>query len=212
MLIDETFSQFNEDLVIASVLGTTTARYSPYFVDVGANDGRSWSNSWFFGRGDWDLLLIEPIPRLADYCRSLYADKPSVIVEQKAISLEVGIADFFVTDELDRDLLQMGSSLSAEGVPFNLRSTTISVETCPLRSLLEHHNVPNDYAVLSVDAEGHDLAVLETADLTTWKPIVICVEMIYGDPVYAPIDQFLLEHNYRYAASTPANGIYIRNA
>lgn len=210
MRIDESFSQFKEDVLIASVLHGSGLSYTPYFVDIGANDGKSWSNSWLFGQQDWGLLLVEPIPKFADNCRMLYDGNAKVIVEEAAISANVGSVDFFVTDEPARDLLQMGSSLSKAGVPFGLSSTKITVQTMPLHALLAAHDVPKDYAVLSVDAEGHDLAVLETAALQEWKPRLVCVEMIYGDPKYADIDSFLTSSGYRYAISTPANGLYIR--
>ncbi|KQM97899.1 hypothetical protein ASE85_13580 [Sphingobium sp. Leaf26] len=212
MQIDASFSQFNEDVVIASVLGASGHDYAPYFIDVGANDGKSWSNSWLFGQKGWNLLLVEPIAKFAQHCRDIYAGKPGVIVEEKAIAPVAGMAEFFVTDEPDRDLLQMGSSLSPEGVPFGLRSVKINVETAPLSDLLRKHDVPKNYGVLSVDAEGHDLAVLETAALDLWRPSVVCVEMAYGNPAYAALDQLLTGHGYRYAASTPSNAVYLRTS
>lgn len=211
MIIGESFSQFQEDVLIAAALAGTGQSYSPYMVDVGANDGRSWSNSYFYGQKDWDLLLIEPVPKFAQLCRDYYHGNSKVIVEEKAVSHQTGSVEFFITDEPDRDLLQMGSSLTAAGVPFGLRSTRVVVETAPLETLLRAHNVPKDYAILSVDAEGHDLGVLETAGFGEWSPRVVCVEMIYSTPMeeaYQPIDDFLRSKGYRYTLSTPANGIY----
>lgn len=103
----------------------------------------------------------------------------------------------------------MGSSLSLEGVRFGLRSKEITVRTEPLSDVLTRFDVPRRYGVLSVDAEGHDLDVLETAALATFRPAVVCVEMIYGDEDYRMIDSFLCNNGYGYLASSPANAIYI---
>lgn len=212
MKIEETFAQFGEDLAIAAALGGSGLPYAPWFVDVGANDGRSWSNSWLFGLHGWNLLLIEPIPRYAEQCRALHAGNPRVVVEEKAIAPVAGQVDFFITDDPDRDMLQMGSSLTADSVSFGLKSRPTTVEAAPLADLLAAHRVPRDYAVLSIDAEGHDLAVLQTAALDMWSPRLVCIEMIHGHPVAAPIDDYLTAHGYRYAVSTPGNGIYVRVA
>lgn len=208
MRIVETFSQHHEDVAIAAALAGSGLPYSPWFVDVGANDGQSWSNSRFFGRLGWHLLLIEPIRRFADQCTELYAGNQRVIVEELAISATAGTTDFFLTNDPDRDLLQMSSSLSAEN-DFGYEMVKTTVATAPLHSLLSAHDVPRDYAVLSVDAEGHDLTVLETARLETWRPRVICVEMIPGTPAGAPIDAFLVAQGYRHAITTEANTLYL---
>ena len=176
--IVKNYSQFNEDILIAAILFGSGKDYSSFFVDVGANDGRSWSNSYFFGLLGWGLLLVEPIPKYAEYCRELYAENSVVIVEEKAISAKSGFVDFFITDEPNRDLLQMGSSLSVDGVPFGLKSIVTKVETLPLKDILTLHNIHKNYAVLSVDAEGHDLEVLETAGFGEWSPIVPLTEAL----------------------------------
>ncbi|MCW2366817.1 FkbM family methyltransferase [Sphingobium sp. B7D2B] len=213
MIITESYSQFKEDVITASILGASTSPYSKLFVDVGANDGRSWSNSYFFGQLDWPLLLVEPIPQFAQCARDLYAGNSAVIVEEKAISASRGSVDFFLTSEPDRDLLQMGSSLSEGAVPFGLKSVKTVVETCPLTDLYEAHNIPTDYGVLSVDAEGHDLEVLQTAGLDRWRPLLICVEMLGGamqDKASREIDQYLTGSGYRFAVQSPANCFYLR--
>jgi FkbM family methyltransferase len=207
--INASYSQFNEDVMIATALATFSKPFSHFFVDVGANNGQSWSNSRLFGEAGWKLLLIEPLPKFAQDCREFYADNENAMVVESAISASRGDVSFYVTDEPDRDLLQMGSSLSLEGVPFGLKSKEITVRTEPLLDVLTRFSVPNRYGVLSVDAEGHDLDVLETADFATFRPAVVCVEMIYGDENYRMIDSSLCKNGYGYLTSSPANAVYI---
>jgi FkbM family methyltransferase len=206
--ITESFSQFREDVILLSIYSAISSDEHPYFVDVGANDGRSWSNSFLFGKLGWSMLLVEPIPLQASHCRDLYRDTSGVIIEEKAISSSVGVVDFFITAEPGRDLLQMGSSLSSEGVPFGLDSIKTTVETCPLRNLLQIHNCPKKYAILSVDVEGHDLEVLRSAALDVWSPMLVCVEKAEKDA--ASIDAYLCEMGYRHLVQTQANGIYVK--
>lgn len=209
MRINTSYSQFNEDVIIATALSALDRSFSKFFVDVGANNGQSWSNSRLFGEAGWKLLLIEPLPKFAEDCREFYAGHDNAIVVESAISSSRGKASFYVTDEPDRDLLQMGSSLSLDGVPFGLKSREITVTTEPLVDVLTRFDAPTNYGVLSVDAEGHDLEVLKTAGFTKFRPAVVCIKMIYGDPKYEMIDSFLLENGYNYLASSPANAVYI---
>ena len=209
MQIGASYSQFHEDVVIATALGSYRRSYAPCMIDVGANNGQSWSNSRLFGEIGWKLILIEPLPKFANDCRLFYSGNDNVVVIESAISSIHGMVDFFATDEPERDLLKMGSSLSQEGIPFGLKSRKIAVKTEPLDHVLASQQVPENYGVLSVDAEGHDLEVLKTANLARFRPAVICVEMIYGDPRYTDIDAYLVTHQYRYVASTPSNGIYV---
>lgn len=202
---NESYAQHGEDLRISEILGSGRARYG---VDVGANDGQSWSNSYLFGQDGYNLLLVEPMPVYAQRCRDLYIDNDKVVVEEAAVSSTEGRTTFFVNDDVQGDELAMRSSLSREAVPSEA-ITAIEVRTVPLHRLLIKHNWPSDYAFLTVDAEGFDLDVLETAQLERYRPLVICVEE--GDR-HDAISRFLDENGYRFDMTLGPNGIYVRLA
>ena len=165
-------SQHGEDEFIAGLIPDDCERW---FVDVGANDGVSWSNSYNFADAGFRLLLVEPMPIYAARCALHHRGNPNVFVEPYAISRDLGTATFYVNLDAEHDLLAMRSSLVREVIPSEA-VTEVLVPTAPLSFLLDKHKVPERYAVLSVDAEGLDLQVLETADLDRRRPHVICVE------------------------------------
>jgi FkbM family methyltransferase len=195
------YSQHGEDVFILARLPETPARF---VVDVGANDGYSWSNSYMFGLQEFALLLIEPMPEYAERCRALYASRTDVHVEQAAITAQLGSTTFHVNLDAETDLLAMRSSVIPEIIPSNnLRA--ITVPTSPLSVLLEKHHVPHNYALLTVDAEGMDLEVLRTARLDVFRPHFICVEEeAFGDA----IANYLNEWDYRRVQTLGPNGIY----
>jgi FkbM family methyltransferase len=196
-------SQHGED---AFILGLANARCARFVVDVGANDGQSWSNSFLFRKLGYRLLLIEPMPTYAGQCRQLYQDDDKVQIVEAAISREPGEAAFFVNLDRDNDLLAMRSSLEREMVPSG-RVEEIRVRTAPLSEILEAAGCPEDYFLLSIDAEGVDPLVLETAALDRFRPHVICVEeQIYGEL----IPNWLGERGYERLAMLGPNGIYRR--
>jgi FkbM family methyltransferase len=183
-------SQHGEDELIASLIPGDCERV---FVDVGANDGISWSNSYNFAKAGFRLLLVEPMPIYAARCAVNHRDNPNVFIEPYAIAKTLGTATFHINLDTQTDLLAMRSSLLREVVPGG-DVTQMIVPTAPLSFLLAKHNIPARYAVLSVDAEGMDLQVLETADLDRRRPHVICVENGLDE---APVRNFLTAKGYR---------------
>lgn len=179
----------------------------PGVVDVGANDGYSWSNSHLLGQLGMRLLLIEPMPDYAEKCRRLYPNARDVTIVEAAIDRQAGESSFFVNLDEKTDLLAMRSSLTREIVPSDLIKE-IKVKTSPLSALLKEHNWPHDYLLLSIDAEGFDPIVLETADLERYRPRIICVEEeVHGDLV----PNFLARFGYNRLTQLGPNGMYRRS-
>jgi FkbM family methyltransferase len=196
------YSQHGEDLLMAALVQAGTPQI---VVDVGANDGQSWSNSRFFGlRGD-RLLLIEAMPEYADRCRALYAGNSNVAVENVAVSAEEGVVEFHINMDAAVDELAMRSSLLRSMVPGD-GVRTIKVACEPLQSILLRHAIPADFAILSVDAEGTDLTVLRSLDLAMYRPRAICVE---GGALGEEIREHVITFGYRHVATLGVNCIYI---
>ena len=201
--IAESRSQHGEDTFIAGLIPADCERL---FVDVGANDGISWSNSYNFAGAGFRLLLVEPMPLYAARCALNHRGNPNVFVEPYAIARELGAATFYVNLDAGRDLLAMGSSLMRDFVPSDAVSE-VAVPTAPLSFLLDKHRASARYAVLSVDAEGMDLHVLASADLDRRRPQVICVENGLDE---APIRSFLAGKDYRLVAKLgEVNDIFV---
>lgn len=198
----QSYSQHGEDVAIQELMDPKADRCA---VDVGANDGQSWSNSYLFGQAGYRLLLIEPMPEYARRCRNLYAGSTNVIVEEYAVSPEAGEATFFVNEDAASDELAMRSSLARDLVP-STQVNSITVSTAPLKQLLEKHQWPKYYAFLSVDAEGFDLDVLKSAALDQYRPSVICVE---EGEAHAQIADYLYGVEYRHVKTLGPNGLYV---
>ena len=195
-------AQHGEDLHICRLIDPSVPIYG---VDVGANDGHSWSNSYMFGLEGYNLLLIEPMPIYAQRCRDLYVDYDKVLVEETAISEVDGEATFYLNEDKEGDQLAMRSSLYRDGVPSAVVSA-ITVRTTPLYRLLAKHDWPRNYAFLTIDAEGCDFKVLNTARLNQFRPSVICVEE--GED-HDEIERYLKRFGYRQDTVLGPNGIYV---
>jgi FkbM family methyltransferase len=196
-------SQHGEDETIARLIPGDCERM---FVDVGANDGISWSNSYNFARAGFRLLLVEPMPVYAARCALNHCGNANVFVEPYAICRELGQSTFYVNLDAATDLLAMRSSLLRDIIP-SADVAEVRVPTAPLSFLLDKHQVSDRYAALSVDAEGLDLQVLETADLDRRRPQVICVE---EGQFVEPIRAFLQAKDYRFVTKLgDVNGVFV---
>lgn len=141
----------------------------PYVVDVGAYGKRN-SNSWnLIHDHNWNGLLIEPQPDLAQQCREQFHG--NVVVEQVAVSDHAGEALFY------RYKTKGWGSLNADHAPRKVRRRKpIRVDVVTLPSLLEKYNIPHYFGLLSIDAEGMDQTILKTVFDSPWRPELIVIE------------------------------------
>lgn len=190
------YSQCGQDQLIDDLL----RKRNGVFVDVGAADGETNSNTLFFEESrDWHGLLIEPHPTAAEACQ---ARRSSPVVECAILSR----SDNYLTEfrAIDGEYSQMSYAIDradrlnidriakyAQKSP--LEESIIMVQVCPLQALLDKFSLHHiDY--LSIDTEGADLDVLQTIDWTRTTATVISTEK-QANPI--PIDSFLTSIGYR---------------
>jgi FkbM family methyltransferase len=202
----KSYSQHGEDIFMSRLVKDHEGPH--WIVDVGANDGRSWSNSYLFVQRGYHALLVEPMPNYAAQCRALHHGNDRIIIEECAIANEDGFVTFWINQDRENDLLAMRSSLDLSSIPGG-KAEEVKVRSSKLSALLLKHGIPKHYDILSVDAEMRDLNVLETAKLDTWKPQIICVE----DEMNAgPIGSYLASFDYKLTERLGPNGIYLPSA
>jgi FkbM family methyltransferase len=164
-----------------------------FFVEAGANDGVSQSNTLYFERYmAWRGLLVEPVLALAERCR---ANRPACIVENCAlVSFSYGaptismryanlmsVVDgaFRSREEADRHV-QLGCEIQ------NVTPYEAEVPAATLSSLLDKHRV-SEFDLLSLDVEGYELNALMGLDLDRHAPRFMLIEARFRKEV----DDFL---------------------
>jgi len=190
------YSQCGQDKLIDDLL----RKRNGTFVDVGAADGETNSNTLFFEEyRDWHGLLIEPHPAAAEACHArrsspvaecaILSRSDNYLTEFRAITGEYSQMSYAI-DRADRMNIDRIAKY-AEKSP--LKESIIMVQVCPLQALLDKFSIHHiDY--LSIDTEGADLDVLQTIDWTRTTATVISTEK-QANPI--PIDSFLTSIGYR---------------
>ena len=203
----QSHGQFDEDRVLAEIFGDRTEGYC---VEIGAYDGRSGSASYAFEQRGWHCLLIEPIPALVEEIRRHRTCR----VVNCAASDREGTAKFFTAERLEQmstldltpDRLEWIEALGGA-------VKEITVRTATLDSLLAEAGFP-EIQFVTIDVEGHEMAVLEGFTLEAHKPRIVIVEdnSVSDDPRSSGGDprvgRHMAEHGYVHFRRTGVNEWY----
>jgi FkbM family methyltransferase len=166
------YSQFGEDRLLQALLGGKGAGTC---VEVGANDGRSGSNSLFFEQNGWDCILVEANPEL---CATLRRERTGQVFECAA-SAEEGVATLQLSEgEVWAD--QISTICTGEEAERSLkrgRVTTraVQVRTRRLDDILDEARL-TQIDFITIDVEGHELEVLKGLTLDKWRPTILIIE------------------------------------
>jgi FkbM family methyltransferase len=153
------------------------------FVDIGANDGITFSNTWFFEKElNWDGICIEPIVNSFNKCqkeRSCKCYNVCAYNETKILNflncngyteMLSGVLDEYNQQHLKRIENEInGQGGSKEVIKMN------AIKTQELFD--DNYYIEIDY--LSIDVEGSELKVLEGIDFKKTKINVISIEANY---------------------------------
>jgi len=183
------YAQFGEDVVLLELFKDIShGRY----VDVGAHHPYRYSNTYLLYKKGWHGVNIDPNPHTIQLFNEA---RPG----DKNICCGVGRAGMLTYYRFSDPAVNTFKKEEAEkwkGKSFLKFLGTTNVEVKPLSALVEG---PID--LLSIDAEGMDLEVLQSYD---WKnyPKVIVIE---GDES----KQFLIQRGYNLHAERGASRIFI---
>lgn len=184
---------------------------NPFFVDIGANDGLTCSNTAYFEIDlGWDGICIEPHPEAFIKLKAARKSKfynCCISNEEKEIDFLVvkGYAEMLSGIFNDYDPLhikRINDELQVNGGSKEI----IKIESKTLSSILEESGINNvDY--LSIDTEGSELNVLKGIDFGKFNINIISVENNgYNDNV----KNYLESCNYEFLCKVCGDEIYAK--
>lgn len=139
------------------------------FVDVGANDYKKFSNTYFLEKTlGWSGLAIEPQREFAEgyqQNRPRTHFLPFFVAERSNETARLWVGSNRLVASADKDFTSARGS-SVRG---------ITVPTITLNDLLDHEGI-RDFDFLSMDIELHEPQALAGFDLERFKPALVCVE------------------------------------
>jgi FkbM family methyltransferase len=190
------------------------------FVEVGAYDGYTYSNTFGLAQAGWRGLYVEPVPEYAAACRSRIRLVPWLRVENVAVGAAPGTTTLIVAGPYSTsfaDVADEGSRHSWSKASYqDARSITVPVTTLDI--LLSRHRVRPGFEVLVVDVEGGEPEVFEGFSLDRWHPQMIVVELTDWHPNvagnrarHAALYERILRAGYNVAYKDSTNTVLIRD-
>lgn len=202
-------SQYGQDRYIAEEL--FPGKTDGVFVEVGAYDGISISNTYSLEKLGWTGLLVEPNP---DMEFSLLANRRAAVemvcagdghgtLTYRKITGPCDVLSGLVADYDPLHVARIYHEVASKGGAIR----DIQVPVMPLWTLLKRHGLRIiDY--LSIDTEGSELAVLRGINWRAGLIPAITVEDNYGD---RSVERYLAERGYEKRARLGDDDLYVWN-
>ena len=180
------------------------------FVEVGAHDGQTYSNTWPLAVEGWEGLYIDPIPEFANQCRGNHAHHPDVYVEECAVGAQDGELALYTNGQgLFTGSRELGLLLGVE------EGVYIRVVQRTLNSILHQYSIEN-IDLLVIDVEGMELEVLAGFNVPKYLPTMIIIEAHERHKIEAmrfnasEINGLLYHFGYTRIYSDNINNIYLQ--
>lgn len=184
-------------------------KQSGVFVEFGAHDGVSLSNTCFFEKElNWEGICIEPLPEVFE---KLKQNRTAYCI-QGCVSEKKGVVDFVRLkgySEMLSGLQEKYDAKHIQRIESEVRNhggekDIIQVQCYLLNDLLEVRGITHvDY--LSIDTEGGELDILRSIDFNKFDIEVISVENNYKDPQFS---EFMGSKGYVYITTLGTDEIY----
>lgn len=168
------YSQNNEEQIIKDYF----KGYTGTFVDIGANDGITLSNTRALIESGWSGIMIEPSPTAFNKLKNSISTYPNVFCYQYAIVPKRSPKEMILNDSTSL-LNQNDTSLVSTLVPEEMERFKSVVQYTPVKvktftwATARNRWKYKTFDLLSLDIEGMDLQVLEEIDLTGFKMVIV---------------------------------------
>lgn len=176
------------------VLGELSNKSNGYFVEVGAFDGKSLSNTYLLEKEfGWTGILAEPNPAQHQAIRSVR----SASVDTRPVDGISGRSVLMRFMEGEPELSSMATNAYSDQHAENRKHEAVEIDqtTVSLNDLLEEHGAPTDIDYISIDTEGNELDILSTFDFGKYNVRLFSVEHNYTS-ADGKIEEFLVGKGY----------------
>ena len=194
----ESYSQLNQDMNVISFFNDKS---DLYFIYIGANDGKTLSNTFLFEQKyNWKGICSEPLPNAFNKltnCRTAICDNNAVF-SKSGLSLEFSESNLLsgITQFIDKH-------------EHAKKGNKIIVKTITLQSLLDNYKAPKVIQYFSLDTEGTELEILKSVDFSTYTFLYINLEHNYVEPRRTEIQTLLLNNGYLFKGENKWDDDYI---
>lgn len=192
------YAQHGEDVFLKSFF---RGQNNGFYVDIGANHPKRYSNTYLLHKKGWHGINVDPNP----FTIQLFSHmRPHDINIACGVSNHPGELTYYMFSDPACNTFSEEFARSWEGKQWINLVEKRPIQTVPLRDILHAHVPPHQSIdLLTVDAEGLDIEVLESNDWDAYRPRVVMVEDVDFDaeePTASKLYTFLHNKQYRLKA------------
>lgn len=193
--------------IYAGVFGYKT---DGVFVEIGAYDGLTTSNTAFLADLGWTGLYAEPMPEMFEQCCINHRNQPKICV----INCLVGDGSKIQIMHNHPQHLYTGSPVLAKA--FHAIVDRGILTSIRLDELLPLYGIKPNFDILSIDVEGMEMDVLSAFSSDVWMPKLIIIEAHeFSDDCALncnakAINTWMTLNNYQRIYADHINNIYVR--
>lgn len=148
------------------------------FIEVGAYDGESFSNTSCLADMGWNGYYIEPVPYFVDKCIERHKNNKKISVFQNGIGTREENIKFYFGNTLTTSNLDAVDAYKqiewSKMLGFN---HIIEAYCIRLDTFLKHNNIPQKIDLLVIDVEGNEYDVLNSFSFKEFEPAMLIVEL-----------------------------------
>lgn len=203
------YSQCGQDKMVLEILGY---KKKGFYIDIGANDGITFSNTKVMDNLDWGGVCIEPD---CDVFKKLKENRKKSININAAISDKNGTAKFTKISGRAQMLSGLSDTYSKEHLERIKKETEqngdrfeeVEINTMTFDAILK--GIPNIDVIdfVSIDTEGSEFEILKSIDFKKWNISVLAVENNYCDD---EVLIYMKKQGY-YVRECKSDDIFIKN-
>lgn len=183
-------AQLQQDLVAQYISRHVTDR-NRFFVEFGATDGVTLSNSYFLEADGWEGILVEPD---VNWHSELDKNRKGKI-DKRCVYSDSGLEVEFINSDIgELSAVKIHANNDGWGMTRHKGKTSI-VKTVSLENLLLENEAPRVIDYLSIDTEGSEYEIIKNFNFHNWEIIFITIEHNFGlNQKY--IDEKMSENKY----------------
>lgn len=188
------------------------------FVEVGAFDGESHSNTSCLADLGWKGYYIEPVPEFYEKCLTRHRDNPDTQIFNLAIGKQQGEIDIHVGGALstaNQEHLNVVRQLDRAKQKFT-EGKVVKTRQLSLDAFLDQNHIPKNFELLVVDVEGFEPDVFAGFDLAQWRPLMMIVELSdtksdlpHFHRQYASLFDHIVSNGYYVVYKDPINTVFV---
>lgn len=209
------YSQNNEDEIIFDYFKVNYPEKSGIetMIEIGANDGKTFSNSLLFVENGWNCTLIEPSPRAFKLLSNLHKNNPKVSLHNFGFGLFNGTQTFYESGGYkDGDDVALYSSLNEDEIQKWKQDVQFVEVEADFITWLDFRSQNQDkYDFISIDCEGFDLIILRQMDLNNLDCKCLCIEWNSIESVRQEILDYCKTFGFTELHRNPENLILTKN-